>query len=266
MHFRVGSFRAVVLAVVTACAGPPATAPVDRPDAEVPEPPPVTIDELETIDVGSTYLRPNVEDRDGTPGFIHVTETDMPLRVAIAYPKTPSRGGSRADGRRVAIESIELWEDAIRPRLPWFRVEFVEEDPYAAVQVVWKRRINGPWGGFGRLRYEIRDGVLRVGGEMQVSTTPTGDTGMEVRVKIDELRFLIAHEFGHVLGLGHCFECDSAMNYSWNTLGRIFVTEEDVRAFLALVQQPNGFRIDGRPLSWIPEGAVGGGESRPASR
>jgi hypothetical protein len=186
----------------------------------------------------------------------------MPLRVAIAYPKTPPRGGSRADGRSVAIESIKLWEDAIRPRLPWFRLEFVEKDPGAAVQVVWKRRINGPWAGFGRLRYEIREGRLRMGGEMQVSTTPTGDTGMEVRVKIDELRVLLAHEFGHVLGLGHCFHCDSAMNYSWNTLGRIIVTEEDVRAFLALVQQPNGFRVDGRRLSWIPEGTSTDAEPR----
>ena len=47
---------------------------------------------------------------------------------------------------------------------------------------------------------------------------------------IDEISMLIAHEFGHVLGLGHCLDCDSAMNYSWETRDRVFVTRTDVDA------------------------------------
>jgi predicted Zn-dependent protease len=58
----------------------------------------------------------------------------------------------------------------------------------------------------------------------------------------------VAHEFGHVLGLSHCLDCDSVMSYDWQTRGRTFVTELDVLTFRALMQQPNGFRVDGRPL------------------
>ena len=49
-------------------------------------------------------------------------------------------------------------------------------------------------------------------------------------ITVDEIRLLVAHEFGHILGIGHCLECDSAMNYSWSTRGRIVVTAVDVDA------------------------------------
>jgi hypothetical protein len=91
---------------------------------------------------------------------------------------------------------------------------------------------------------------------MEVSTTPAGHTGLEARLDVRALHLLIAHEFGHVLGLGHCFDCDSAMNYSWETLDRVMVTEADVRAFRALIARPSGKRVDGRPLSWLPEDAL----------
>jgi predicted Zn-dependent protease len=80
---------------------------------------------------------------------------------------------------------------------------------------------------------------------------PQGLTAMQARyeeaqhnfqtLEIDEMAVLLTHEFGHVLGLGHCLDCDSAMNYSWATRGRIHVTDLDVKTFLALVAQPNAF-------------------------
>ena len=131
-----------------------------------------------------------------------------------------------------------MWEAAIQPHLPWFRLVFTETDPGAPVQVEWKRRITGPWAGFGRMGWASFDGRVRVGGLMEVSTTPDNYTTLDV----DDVRFLIAHEFGHVLGLGHCLDCDSAMNYSWATRGRVLVTDLDVRTFLALIEQPNAYR------------------------
>ena len=71
---------------------------------------------------------------------------------------------------------------------------------------------------------------------MEISTTPDPRTTLT----IDQVRRLVAHEFGHVLGLGHCLDCDSAMNYSWATRERVLVTDLDVQTFLELVEIPNG--------------------------
>jgi hypothetical protein len=196
---------------------------------------------------GGTYLAPNVEDVDGAPGFLHVTEADMPLVVSIGHPPTPPRDGSRADARRVAIEAMQQWEQAIARRVPWFRLEFVEENPSAAVQVTWRRRMLGSWGGFGGLRWEAGPDGVRVGGGMEISTTPAGTIDAS-RLELADLRLIVAHEFGHVLGLMHCLDCDSAMNYAWETTGRVLVTDVDVATFLALLAQPNGTRVDGRRL------------------
>ena len=112
---------------------------------------------------GGTYLAPNVEDRDGTAAYVHVTKRDMPLIVEVPPPKTPPRDGTRREGREAAIEAIRMWEQPVRERVPWFQLEFAEEDPDAAVRVKWKRRIAGPWGGFGRMSYRVQDGELLVG-------------------------------------------------------------------------------------------------------
>lgn len=211
-----------------------------------------------------TYLTPNVEDADGTGGYLHVGPSDMPLRVAIARPKRPPRFGSTEDARSAAIEGMLRWEEAIRTELPWFRLEFVEEDPEAAVQVEWARRLTGDAAGRARISARVREGRLRVGGSMRLTTR----VGLSVRshLRPEKIRFLAAHEFGHVLGLRHCHECDSAMNYSWATRSRILVTKLDVATFVALCEQRSGFRVDGRPLErlvdrgWEPaaEEAKGG--------
>ncbi|MFP6564305.1 MAG: matrixin family metalloprotease, partial [Myxococcota bacterium] len=62
-----------------------------------------------------------------------------------------------------------------------------------------------------------------------------------------DVRLLAAHEFGHVLGLGHCLACDSAMNYEWNTRERVVVTETDIATLRALFAKPNGCRREAEP-------------------
>jgi hypothetical protein len=186
-----------------------------------------------------TFLQTNFEFAEGVHGYMHVTEADMPWVVAIGRPAEPPKDGSSTEARDVAIEAIRMWEAAIQPHVPWLRLEFVDKDRDAPVQVVWKRRITGPWAGFGGQRVWQNDGVYRVGGELRISTTP----GRFSRLDLEEVRLLVAHEFGHVLGLGHCLECDSAMNYAWNTRDRVLVTDLDVRTFVALIEQPVGSRV-----------------------
>ncbi len=67
---------------------------------------------------------------------------------------------------------------------------------------------------------------------MQISTTPDHFSQLE----IDDLELVVPHEF---LGLGHCLECDFAMNHSWATRDRVVVTALDVKTFLAPIAQPN---------------------------
>ena len=183
------------------------------------------------------YVQPNVTLENGQRAYFHVTPEDKPWRVAIGRPKRPPKYGSSTRAREVSIEAMKMWETAIQARLQWFDLEFVEEDADAPVQVVWKRRITGPWGGFGRMRLRaLEGGGMRLGGEMQISTTPDRFS----QLSVDQVRLLVAHEFGHVLGLRHCLKCDSAMNYAWNTRDRVLVTDLDVETFVRLVQIPNG--------------------------
>ena len=79
---------------------------------------------------------------------------------------------------------------------------------------------------------------LEVYGKLEYSTQPC--LAISCQLTIAQLKKLVAHEFGHALGLGHCLDCDSAMNYSWATRDRVIVTDLDARTFAELVAIPNG--------------------------
>ncbi len=162
--------------------------------------------------------------------YVGVSESDMPWRVAIGLPRNSPRFGSRKDARQAAVDAMREWERAIQTRLPWFVLEIVKKDPEAQVQIKWKRRTAGNVQGRGGPTCWEEDGELRAGGriEVAVKSCPTCNS-----LEVKEVGMLMAHEFGHVLGLGHCLECDSAMNYSWQTIGRAFVTETDVEAVVS---------------------------------
>ncbi len=165
--------------------------------------------------------------KNGDHPFVNVSPSDMPWRVSIGMPYNSPKYGSRQQGREAAIAAMRQWETAIQTELPWFKLEFAKKDRKAQVQIKWKRRTTGSAvGRAGPTCWQEGD-ILRAGGRMEVSVQPCPTCKA---LTVDEISMLIAHEFGHVLGLGHCLSCDSAMNYSWETRNRIFVTQTDITA------------------------------------
>lgn len=189
------------------------------------------------------FLAPNAEDTDGAPMYVHYTPEDMPLRVDVQLPKLAARYASRAQTDAAVIEAIRSWEAAIQPVLPWFKLEIVRGQPDADIRVEWKTRITGDAAGWGGIQWAVVGGRLRVRGHFEYATKPC----LEVSCQLDlgQLKLVVTHEFGHTLGLRHCLDCDSAMNYSWETRERVLITELDVRTIRALYALPNGTRADG---------------------
>jgi hypothetical protein len=156
----------------------------------------------------------------------------MPWRVAIGMPKSSPKYGSRRQARDAAIAAMRQWERAIRTRVPWFKLAFVDRDDDAPIQIEWKRRITGKAAGRAGPVCRLEGESVRAGGRMEIAvqSCPTCRP-----LTVDEVTALVSHEFGHILGLGHCLDCDSAMNYSWHTRDRIFVTQTDVVAVAYLL-------------------------------
>ena len=205
------------------------------------------------VDASGTYLAPNIRDADGTPAFVHYTPDDMPLRVSIRRPPTGAKDGSSSEAREAAIRGMQLWADAIAPEASWFELRFTDDDPSAALQVQWKRRMTGSGvAGRGWIGWRVEDERLFVESGIQATMRPWAPVSVEA-LTLAEVELLFAHEFGHALGLGHCLDCDSAMNYSWQTRKRLLVTPLDVRTFLALTARPNGTRVDGPRMRGFPD-------------
>ena len=185
---------------------------------------------------------------DGSFHLAAVTPSEMPWRVSIGMPRNSPQHGSRQEGRAAAIAAMRQWERAIQSKLPWFALEFVKKDRDAPIQITWKRRTTGSAQGRAGPTCWKEGARLQAGGRMKIAVQACPTCG---RLSVDEIEVLIAHEFGHILGLGHCLECDSAMNYSWQTTGRVLVTQVDVDAVVrrfAMAEGGSGDLMDtGQP-------------------
>jgi hypothetical protein len=194
----------------------------------------------------------------GKTRTVPITRGEMPWRVAIDKPKSSPRYGSRQQARDAAIEAMVQWERSIQTRVPWFELVFVDVDKEAPVQIEWKRRISGKAAGRGGPVCWFQGETARAGGHMEIAvqSCPTCRP-----LTVDQIEMLVAHEFGHILSLGHCLDCDSAMNYSWHTRDRVFVTETDVVAVAGLLGEAGGapkaadapnshFAVEGRLLAY----------------
>jgi len=232
------ALRLAAIATALACA-PAAPRPNPAQDA-------LPAEALDPSAGAENFLEPNAEDSDGAPAYVHFTPEDMPLRVNVQLPKLAARYASREQTDAAVVEGIKGWEAAIHPVLPWFVLEIVRDDKAAPIQVEWKTRITNGAAGRGGIDWRAEGGRLVTSGYFEYATKPCMQVSCQLDV--DQLRMVVTHEFGHVLGLGHCLSCDSAMNYSWETRERVLITDVDLRTIRALYALPSGTRADGQPM------------------
>jgi predicted Zn-dependent protease len=229
-------------ALFCACGAP---RPAQRGDALPSAPAKIPADARVADDVNG-FLAPNTEDLDGAPAYVHYTPEDMPLHVDVQLPKLAARYSSREATDAAVVEAIRAWETAIQTVLPWFKLEIVRGERDAQIHVEWKTRITGDASGRGGISWQVLGGRLRARGWFEYATSPCQE--IYCQLDIGELKLVVTHEFGHTLGLMHCLDCNSAMNYSWETQKRTLITDVDLRTIRALYALPNGTRADGNLL------------------
>src|SRR5262245_9833172 len=118
------------------------------------------------------YLEPNARDANDRPIYVHFEQRDMPLRVSLPMPDTPASDGGVDETRDAAADGIRTWQAAVQRVLPWFKIEIVDGDPNAAVQVVWSRRPRGYSGGYGEIFLAGSGGAPRARARITLSTQP----------------------------------------------------------------------------------------------
>ena len=241
----------VLMVLFLACATPQTR---NTPQALTPEP-------VEPSQDG-TFLTPNFADADGTPAYVHFTRAHMPLRVAVLVPLDAPRDGSPMDAQKAVKAGILLWDQALETEIDWFRIEFVEDPRDAPIVVGWtgtmasvsKAQVRCALESVETLAVSCRldlaigrypSPVAGSAGGIPVFSDPSE---LVDRQTLLQLTNLAAHEFGHILGLVHCW-CDSIMAYSNSRRPPMTITELDVATLLALMKIPNGMRTDGRMLS-----------------
>lgn len=164
---------------------------------------------------------------EGSGRWVVLSESDMPWRISVGPSNRPPKGGTREEARKVVIEAMQEWADAIRTQLPWFRLEYQKDDVGADVAVVWKRGSSVRSPGQAEPRCGKTRGQLFTGGSLEIvlQACPT----CRVMTK-NELHDFVLHHFGHLLGLDNCARCGAAMSEQWDQAMGLQVTRVDVEA------------------------------------